>query len=169
MFTQSSIAIISFALGLATMPSAKATYTFDLRNSNGTPIPFETFTVPETSRPTSISVNSKRALAVVEYVENWCGAVQLDPPSGEGTFTSVTGTWTVPVVTPVSGLFFVRTLSYIFSLPCPKNMFMFSLLLFCNTIKLMCLQPIDGTGVDATYYLYQWELTAITGTAFVTL
>jgi hypothetical protein len=103
MFTQSSIAI-SFALGLATLPSAKATYSFDLRDSNGTPVPFETFTVPETSRPTSIILNPKRAVAVVDYVENWCGAAQLDPPSGEGTFINVTGTWTVPVVTPVSKL-----------------------------------------------------------------
>ncbi|KAH8655447.1 peptidase A4 family-domain-containing protein [Xylariales sp. PMI_506] len=79
--------------GLISLASANSIYEYTLKDASGADIPFETFQLPNVTsyRPDSLS---KR----VEINSGWCGAAQVEPPSGN--FTSVTGTWTVPVVTP---------------------------------------------------------------------
>lgn len=84
-------------LSLTTLVIATNVYEISVHDINGDPVPFETFSIPSSQIHHNSKTLARRADADSEYGGNWCGTVQKNLPSG--IFQSVTGTWTVPVVT----------------------------------------------------------------------
>ncbi|KAH8653766.1 concanavalin A-like lectin/glucanase domain-containing protein [Xylariales sp. PMI_506] len=80
-------------LSIAALAKARDVYEISFYGADGGPIPFETFPLTRTITPNNSVPISKGAY---QDGSNWCGTVQKD--LSHGTFTSVSGTWTVPTV-----------------------------------------------------------------------